>query len=424
MERIVIEGGRKLCGETVVQGSKNSALPILAATVLCRGETVLHNCPKLTDIDAAINILRHLGCKIKYENDALIIDSSVIERNDIPEKLMHEMRSSIVFLGPLLGRVGSASLYTPGGCEIGLRPIDLHIKAIREFGISVKEKAGKIDCCCQRKITGAKITLSFPSVGATENAVLTAVCSNGKTEIINAAREPEIVDLANFLNSCGGKIHGAGEGTITVEGTEKLHGCEYTVVSDRIVCATYMAAAGVTGGRIKLKNAPVDHITPVIPLFNQSGCILNFNENNIEIASPSSLNSFGTVRTLPYPGFPTDFQAPAMAMSTVAKGTSVFIETIFESRYKHVHDLVKMGADIKVENSVAIVEGVEKLYGAKVSSTDLRGGSALVIAGLCAVSETEIFELKHIDRGYENIVLHLKELGADIKRDELIEKRR
>ncbi len=417
MEKLTIYGKKRLSGEICVQGSKNSTLPIIAAAVLCDGEIILHNCPHLTDVDAAVNILRHLGCRIRREDDTLIIDSSNIETSEISEKLMHEMRSSIVFLGALLARTGKAVLSTPGGCEIGLRPIDLHLRAMRELGAKISEEGGKLFCEVPHGIRGKEITLAFPSVGATENILLAASMGEGRTVLNNAAREPEIKNLADFLTLCGAKIFFADEGKIIIDGTKKLHGCEFRVISDRIVAATYMAAAAVTGGEIDILNFPVNDVIPVLPQFEGSGCRIVSDENRMYIKAPERLKGMGTVRTMPYPGFPTDFQAPAMAMASVADGTAIFVETIFESRYKHVSELKRMGANISVEGSVAVVQGVKRLTGANVYAEDLRGGAALVLAGLAAEGKTEVYNLKHIDRGYEKIEEKLAFLGAEIERE-------
>ena len=417
VERLIVRGKRKLSGEICVQGSKNSTLPIIAAAVLCEGEIVLHNCPELTDVDAAVNILEHLGCKIRRENNTLVIDSTTVSVSEISETLMHEMRSSIVFLGALLARTGKAVLSTPGGCEIGVRPIDLHLKAMRDLGVNIKEENGKLICKAEKGITGNEISLAFPSVGATENVMLAASLSKGRTILNNAAREPEIKNLADFLTLCGAKIYFAGESKIIIDGVTKLHGCEFTVISDRIVAATYMACAAVTSGEMDILNFPVSHISPILPFFTSTGCRIMADENNLHIKAPKKLRSPGTVRTMPYPGFPTDFQAPAMVVASVSDGISIFIETIFESRYKHVPELRKMGANISVEGAVAVVQGVNKLTSANVYADDLRGGAALVVAALAAEGETSIFNLKHIDRGYEKLEKNLALSGADITRE-------
>lgn len=417
MEQVVVKGRKPLQGEIDIQGSKNSALPILAATVLCKGDNIIHNCPSLTDVDAAVKILEYLGCKVKRKGSTVYINSDNINKSRIPDNLMHEMRSSIVFLGPLLARTGKACLSAPGGCEIGLRPIDLHIKSIRRFGVTVKEGYGKIDCICQKRLEGCEIVLSFPSVGATENIMLTACTARGTTVLINSAREPEIEDLACFLNKCGAKIHGAGSGKIMIEGVEKLGSCEHRVIPDRIMTCVYMSCCAVAGGKIRLNNICPEHIAPCMSVFARSGCNIERREKSIFITSSGKLHSPGTVRTMPFPGFPTDFQASAMTMASVGDGTAVFIENIFESRYKHAAELVRMGANIKLEGRVAVVQGVRDLTGTTVSSTDLRGGAALVTAGLCALGTTVVRDLSHIDRGCEGFVENLKALGADIRRE-------
>lgn len=414
----VINGGERLSGELCVQGAKNSALPILAAAVLVNGESVIHNCPDITDVDAAVRILRHLGCKVKREGSTLIVDSSNVDKYDIPDSLMRQMRSSVIFLGAIIGRMGVAELSSPGGCEIGLRPIDLHLSSIQKFGVQITEEFANIGFKVLDKLTGCNITLSFPSVGATENIILTAATAKGRTVINNAAREPEISDLADFLNSCGAKISGAGDGTVVIDGVEKLTSCEHTVIPDRIAAGTYMAAAAVTRGKVTLDRIIPAHLTPIIPLFEEAGCKIDSGVNFLTITAPERLKSIKTVRTMPYPGFPTDMQAPIMAVMTVCRGTGVMIETVFESRYKHVSELIRFGAKIRVDGRMAVVEGVGRLTGASVITPDLRGGSAFVIAGLAADGTTAIHNIKLINRGYENIHTVLSELGADIKKDE------
>ncbi len=416
MEKLIIDGGKKLCGEIDIQGAKNSALPILAASVLIKGECIIHNCPLLTDIDAAIKILEYLGCKVQKNDHTVIVNAEGINRFDIPENLMREMRSSIIFLAPLLARCGEAILYTPGGCEIGLRPIDIHLYALRKMGVHIDEKHGKLICKCDRCLSGETINLSFPSVGATENIIIAASLAKGTTIITNAAREPEIVDLAMFLNSCGADIKGAGESTIVINGKKKLNSAIHTVIPDRIMEATYLSAAAITGGNISINKADPTLIASIIPLFEAAGCKIKTENHRITITSPNRLSGLPTVRTMPYPGFPTDAQAPIMAMASVADSTSIFVENIFESRFKHVSQLNVMGAKIKVEGRVAIVEGVERLSGANVSAPDLRGGAALVIAALAAEGRTEISGVSHIDRGCESFENNLRTVGALINR--------
>lgn len=418
METIIAQGGERLRGEITVHGAKNSALPILAACVLCGKESVIHNCPRLTDVDAAIKILLHLGCKVTRENRCITVDSSDMNKNDIPDELMREMRSSVVFLGPVLARMGEVHISAPGGCEIGLRPIDLHLEAMKRLGASVDEEHGRINFLCPGKLKGNKITLSFPSVGATENIMLAAATAKGRTVVVNAAREPEISDLADFLNGCGAHILGAGEGTLVIDGVERLYGTEHTVIPDRIAAATFLSAAAATHGRIVLHDVIPAHIAPVLPALEETGCDIQVRSREISLSAPPKLHRIRTVRTMPYPGFPTDAQAPVMAAACVAEGTSVFIENIFESRYKHVSELIRLGANIKVEGRMAVIEGVSYLSGAPVVAPDLRGGSALIIAGLCARGETRISGIYHIDRGYENIEESLRQIGAKIRRVE------
>lgn len=416
MQSLIIEGGKRLHGEIRVHGAKNSALPILAASIMAGRTTVIHNCPDLTDVHAAIKILTYLGCKVVWGGGDVTVDPTTISRYDIPEELMHEMRSSVVFLGPVLSRMGRVILSTPGGCEIGLRPIDLHLAAMRRFGVQIVEEHGRLDCSCPQGMKGCRIVLSFPSVGATENAMLAAACAEGETTIINAAREPEISDLADFLNGLGACIHGAGEGEIHVLGVSKLSGTEHTVIPDRIAAATFICAAAVTRGSILLKDVIPAHLGPVIPAMEEMGCEIAIRPREISVTAPVRLHAISTVRTMPYPGFPTDAQAPVMAAACVARGTSVFVENIFESRFKHVSELLRLGAHIKVEGRVAVVQGVGRLSGAPVASTDLRGGAALAVAGLSAAGTTRVEHAELIDRGYERIEESLTTLGADVKR--------
>ena len=417
MDKIIINGNRRLNGEITVQGAKNSVLPILVATLLVNGVSVIHNCPILSDVEATIKILRYLGCIVTREGHTVTVDSTNVNRNDVPDNLMREMRSSIVFLGGILGRMGKAVLSTPGGCEIGLRPIDLHLSSMEQFGATIATENGFIVCSAEEKgLTGTRITLSFPSVGATENIILAAVMAKGTTIITNAAREPEISDLADFLNRCGARIHGAGDSTVTIEGVNGLHSTEHTVIPDRIVASTYMIAAAMTNGKICLRDIIPAHIGPTIQPLREAGCDVTVSGRWVCLSAPSKLKRIRMIRTMPYPGFPTDVQAQMMALTTICEGTSVIVENIFESRFKHIGELLRFGARINVEGRMAVIEGVKHLNGANVRATDLRGGSAMILAGLNAYGITEITEIHHIDRGYENPEKVLDELGADIKR--------
>ncbi len=380
---MLIDGPSRLMGELEVQGAKNSTLPLLAGALLCRGQTVLHNCPELSDVDAAVKILEHLGCRCKREGHDLTIENGVT-CHEIPEELMRRMRSSIVFLGAIISRCGEARLCSPGGCELGPRPIDLHISSLKKLGVQVKESGGWLHCSAPGGINGAYVSLSFPSVGATENLILAAVCGSGTTIIANAAREPEISDLCEYLNRCGGRIYGAGESCIIIDGVKELYGAEHRVMPDRIAAVTYMAAAAVTGGNVTLRDVDNTHILPMLTPFEESGCRVRQLGGCLDILAPKRLSAVRHIRTMPYPGFPTDAQPVVMAMAAVGDGTSVFVENIFENRYRHAEGLSRMGARVKVEGKVAVVEGVPELTGATVEAMDLRGGAALIVAGLCA----------------------------------------
>ena len=417
MVKLLIHGPNRLSGELNVHGAKNSTLPLMAATLLCRGECVLHNCPRLSDVDVSARILRHLGCSVSRQGDSLVIDPRCVTQCDIPDGLMREMRSSIVFLGAILARTGRAVLSFPGGCELGPRPIDLHLQALRRMGARIVEDYGCLSCSAEGPLHGAAIGLSFPSVGATENVMLAAVLAEGTTVVTNAAREPEICDLADFLNRCGARVSGAGGSTLVIEGVRSLHGCEHRVIPDRIAAATFMSAAAATGGCIRLNQVIPAHLEPVIPSFEELGCSIEIEDTSLRISAPARLGRVKSVRTMPYPGFPTDAQAPLMAAACLSSGTSIFVENIFESRYKHVGELLRLGANVKVEGRVAVVEGVPRLSGAPVEAADLRGGAALVVAGLAARGATEVTGVRYIDRGYENLERSLSGHGAHIRRE-------
>lgn len=415
-QRLIIEGGHRLGGEIRLQGAKNSALPIIAAAALADGETVLSDCPRLTDIYSSARIMRSIGCVCTLSGNTLKIKNNGLAECTVSDELMSEMRSSILFLGALLGKCGKCRISFPGGCRIGARPVDIHLSAMRKMGAEISEEYGNLECRAEGGLKGTKIALPFASVGATENVMLAAVTAKGETEIINAAREPEIADLAKFLNKCGADIRGAGEGTIFIKGVKQLKGCEYSVMPDRIVCATYMSAAASSGGELNISNVRASDLDAVISVYEQMGCkIYTYNEN-LYINAPEKLKPVSTIRTMPYPAFPTDAQSLAMAVLCRAKGTSVIEENIFENRFAQAGELVRMGADIKVFGKTAVITGVHRLYGAKVSAADLRGGAALIIAGLSADGITEINELRYIDRGYEEIEKILSSVGARISR--------
>ena len=417
MSVMYLRGGVPLEGELSVHGAKNSVLPILAACLLARGPVTLTNCPRLTDVTAALGILRQLGCRVEQEGHTIVVDPTGAAGNAISEEQMRTMRSSIIFLGPLLARTGEAHLTYPGGCELGPRPIDLHLDAIRAMGCEVVEDRG---IHCLGRPTGGEVQLSLPSVGATENAMLCAVGATGPTTIANAAREPEIGDLQHFLNSLGADIRGAGSSTITVEGGRPLSGGEYAVMGDRIVAATLLSAAVAAGGRVRLKGVDWRHLATVLSVFHQAGCRVESKMEFVELerARGAPLKGVPTIRTAPYPGFPTDAQAPVMAALAASQGCTLFVETMFDSRYRHVQELLRMGADITTEGRVALVRGVEQLHGARVEAVDLRGGGALAAAALGAEGTTILSGLHHIDRGYEGLEEMLCALGARVERRE------
>ncbi len=417
MPNIVIEGGRVLNGEITVQGAKNSVLPVLAATVLCKGDCVVHNCPNLSDVDVSVKILEELGCNCLKEDNTVIVDAREVSSYKIHENLMREMRSSVVFLGAIIGRMGKAVISSPGGCELGPRPIDMHLSALEKLGVKITEEHGFLHCDAANGLKGAEITLGFPSVGATENIILAATCAKGVTVIHNAAREPEISDLADFLNSAGARIYGSGSDTIYIHGVKALQGTEHSIIPDRIAASTYMACAAVTGGEICLNGVMPSHMVATLSVFRESGCRIDVSGKSLRMTVPQKLSRVPTVRSLAYPGFPTDSGPIVIAMLSLSRGTSVFVENIFENRFRYIDELKRLGAKIKTEGKIAVIEGVNELSGANCKCTDLRGGAALVIAGLAANGKTVISEIKHINRGYDNIVDNLKMLGAyiDIK---------
>ena len=417
MSQLLIHGGRPLHGEVTIQGAKNSVLPILAATLLTAGQVEVRNCPRLRDVDASVRILRALGCGARWEGTSLLVDTAGLNGCAISDILMREMRSSAIFLGAILARCGQAELSYPGGCELGPRPIDLHLTGLRELGAEIDDSGGLLHCKAAR-LQGRELVLSLPSVGATENLMLAACGAEGVTTICNAAREPEIGDLQAFLNACGGKISGAGTSTVTVEGGRQFHGCAYTVMPDRIAAATYLCAMASAGGEGFLRGAREQHLSTVTAVLREAGCDIRGTETGIACACRGRPKAVRPVRTAPYPGFPTDAQAVLMAALLRSRGTTVFEENIFENRYRHVDELTRMGADIRVAGRVAVVTGTETLHGAAVRCTDLRGGAALCVAALAAEGKTHISETGHIDRGYQDIVGDLRALGAEIARTE------
>lgn len=416
MNEIIIEGQRRLEGSLAVQGAKNSVLPVLAATLLHPGLSVLRGCPHLSDVDTAVRILQHLGCRVLRDKNDLTVDASTLNRTDIPEELMREMRSSVIFLGAILARLGKAELSYPGGCELGPRPIDLHLSALRALGADIKEYAGTL-CCTSEHLTGHEITLSLPSVGATENALLAACGAEGETVIINAAREPEILDLQEYLKAIGCPVRGAGTSTITVLGRQRTHDASHTIMPDRIVAATYLASAAAAGGEIELTHVAPHHISTVTAALHEAGCRIISGEDRVLLCSSGHLRGIRPIRTAPYPGFPTDAQAILMAALLKSSGATVLVENIFENRYRHVDELRRMGAEISIADRVAVVTGTPSLHGARVRATDLRGGAALMVAALAAEGESIISDTHHIRRGYEDPVRDLLSLGAKISRN-------
>lgn len=412
MSAYIIEGGHPLDGSVRIHGAKNSVLPILAACLLAPGECVIHNCPELSDVAASLDILRHLGCRAERQGDAVVVDASAPTGWDVPDALMREMRSSVIFLGAILGRMGRAELCAPGGCELGPRPIDLHLGAIRGLGGRITEDGGGLRA--EGALRGADLVLSLPSVGATENAMLAACAAQGMTTIVGAAREPEIVDLQKFLNSMGARVSGAGSPVISIQGGAPLHPAVHTVMGDRIAAATYLCAVGAAGGELRLTGVEPADLAAVCCCLEEAGCRLRTDGDGLSIAASGRMWGIRTVRTAPYPGFPTDAQAILMAALAGGTGTTMIVENMFDSRYRHVDELARMGADIQLAGRVAVVTG-SRLHGADVRSTDLRGGAALVVAALGAEGVSRVSGLNHIRRGYQGLDDGLAALGADIR---------
>lgn len=413
MSQYVIEGGKRLEGELQIDGSKNAVLPIIAATLLIEDITYILNCPKILDVHIMTQILEQLGCHIRWQGQTLVIDTRHLATFVLDEALVKKMRSSIILLGALMGRCKEAQICQPGGCQLGARPIDLHLEALRKMNVEILEKDERIYCKTQH-LQGATINLRFPSVGATENIMLAAVRSKGVTVIHNAAREPEIMDLQDFLVACGAKIIGAGTKTIIVQGVNQLSGTVYQAIPDRIIAGTYLVAAAITRGEVVLEAVSPSHLKSVIDKLVQMGCRINEEQNRMILRCPKKLNSVNII-TEPYPGFPTDMQSQIMSLLCTCKEPSFIRENLFEARFKIVDELRKMGADIRVEDCTAYIRGGRPLHGARLCAKDLRGGAALVLAGLVAQGTTVVEHIEHVERGYQNIVGDLVKLGADIR---------
>ncbi len=417
MPKIIVRKSGPLKGTVKISGAKNSVLPIMAASLLAQDKVILEDIPGLRDVEVISEVLTSLGADVKkHGNGILEINSSGIDNSEAPYDLIKKMRASFLVIGPLLARMGRARVSLPGGCAIGARPIDLHLKGLSALGAKIDLGHGYVEAQAD-KLVGDKIYLDFPSVGATENIMMAATMAEGQTIIQNAAEEPEIVDLANFLNSMGAKVRGAGTDTIKIQGVKELGGTRHTVIPDRIEAGTYMVAAAITGGDVTIKNALSDHLKPMIAKLKECGVDIYENGDQIRISAPNGITAVD-LKTLPYPGFPTDMQSQFMTLLSVANGTSVINETVFENRFMHVSELARMGANIKIEGHTAVVQGVNILEGAQVRATDLRAGAALILAGLVADGVTEIGDTHHIDRGYVEIENKLRSLGANIERME------
>ena len=417
MEKLVINGGRRLNGTVKITGAKNAVLPIIAAALLGSSPSTLQDIPDLDDVRTISEVLGSLGVPVKRDTPGeLFIDSTTIQTAEASYEFVRKMRASFLVMGPLLARMGQAKISLPGGCAIGTRPIDLHLKGFEALGAEIVLGHGFIEARADKGLTGARIYLDFPSVGATENILMAASLAKGQTILENAAQEPEIVDLANYLNAMGARIRGAGTSVIKVEGVEALKGTTHAVIPDRIEAGTYMVAAAMSGGEVRVENVLCEHLKPVIAKLKEAGVILEEDIEGVTIRGYDRLRAVD-IKTLPYPGFPTDMQAQFMALMCVAEGTSVVTETVFENRFMHVDELKRMGANIKIEGRSAVVEGVKHLTGCPVKATDLRAGAALVLAALVAEGRTEIGCIHHIDRGYDNLVGKFQALGADITRE-------
>lgn len=417
MEKLIVKGGNRLVGAVKTSGAKNAVLPIIAASILGTTPSHLDEVPMLEDVHTISEVLKCLGLSVECspEKNVLDIDSTEITSYEAPYELVRTMRASFLVMGPLLARIGKARISMPGGCAIGARPIDIHLKGFEALGVKIEQGHGYIEASAPEGLKGTSIYFDFPSVGATENIMMAASLAEGTTILENVAEEPEIVDLANYLNKMGAKIRGAGTDTIRIEGVDKLHGADYTIIPDRIEAGTYMIAAAMTGGDVVVENVLPEHQKPLIAKLREAGAVVEEDIDKVRVIGKNPLKAV-SIKTLPYPGFPTDMQAQMMAMMVIAEGRSKVTETVFENRFMHVVELNRMGAQISTEGRSAVIDGPCKLTGCDVRATDLRAGAAMILAGLVAEGTTRIGDLHHIDRGYENIVAKLKNLGADIER--------
>lgn len=416
MAYIVVKESKALKGNVKINGAKNAVLPIIAATLLVKGVSTIRSVPNLRDVNVMSDLLRYLGAKVQYDGETLVVDTTQVNETEAPYHLVNKMRASFLVMGSLVGRFKKAKISLPGGCAIGTRPIDLHIKGLRQLGVQVETEHGYVEATVDQ-LEGSKIYLDFPSVGATENIMMAAVLANGTTVIENVAEEPEIVDLANFLNKMGAKVRGAGTNTIKITGVTELNAVEHTVIPDRIEAGTYMVAAAMTKGDVTIENVIVDHIKPVIAKLREVGCIVEEMENKVRVVGPEVILPTN-IKTLPHPGFPTDMQSQFMSLLCLADGKSTITETVFENRFMNVPELIRMGANIEINGKSAIVEGKEQLTGSEVMATDLRAGAALVMAGLVSEGETIVKNIYHIERGYVDLVGKLSMLGANVYRVE------
>ncbi|MCM3163803.1 UDP-N-acetylglucosamine 1-carboxyvinyltransferase [Metabacillus litoralis] len=416
MEKIIVRGGRRLNGTVQVEGAKNAVLPVIAASLLAsEDKSIISNVPTLSDVYTINEVLRHLGADVHFENNQVIVDASKELSTEAPFEYVRKMRASVLVMGALLARNGHARVALPGGCAIGSRPIDQHLKGFEAMGASIKVGNGFIEAEVNGRLKGAKVYLDFPSVGATENIIMAAALAEGTTVLENVAKEPEIVDLANYINAMGGKIRGAGTGTIRIEGVETLKGINHTIIPDRIEAGTFMVAAAITGGDVLVKGAIPEHLTSLVAKMEEMGVKIVEEQEGLRVIGPEKLKSVD-LKTMPHPGFPTDMQSQMMALLLCANGTSMITETVFENRFMHVEEFRRMNGDIKIEGRSVIINGPVKLQGAEVAATDLRAGAALILAGLCAEGHTRVTELKHLDRGYVNFHEKLAAIGADIER--------